>query len=407
LIIPKAPRRVLETLAELQQNEHVTQLYPSHEYIASKLDYCRLTVIRAMKWLRLNKFITWIGRVAENGWCQTSNLYTILRTIPDDSNKIDEVPSEIKEDVNPAEPELKNVTRKIKHQTNKHKLNNNNCDRGKDTAQEFMQTWFDGGPATFQIIPETAQAKLRAEGDRKFQKTIFHGQINQLYPALKRFNDEGYSIHVAVNNTDFKGRRIENVTSINGFVLDLDGGSLHDVIEATRSHDFDPTMIVETSLGRYHVYWKSNGCPLDKWPGIQKTLANRLDGDECAMSVNKTLRMPGFNHLKCNPYPVRIIHSGGGEINAKRMEFLFPPPKPKPINRDFKPTGKMWDNVEYGESEGNRDEALFKFICKMEKFGLPQHEAEFEAIRYAQACTPPLPDNDAIRKVEYVWRRYR
>jgi len=399
--MPKAPSRVLEILTELDQKDYIKKLYPSHAYIASELGYCRKTVTRAMKWLKDNNFLKWVGQIARNGWCRTTNLYTILASstkLPDDSTKIEENNSNTQ---NVPSKDIKPI-----HKYN-NKLTKDTYSPDRKITAEFLKAWFHDKPVTFQVIAETDKAKQLAESGYKFRNRIFHGSLLDHYETLLKYNANGYGIHVAVNDTDQQGRCKENIIGTNGFVLDLDGGSLDFVIEKTKQHDIEPTMIIETSPGRYHVYWKCDDCPLEKWQGIQKTIGARFDGDANSMSINKTLRLPGFNHLKAEPFLVKIIHFSFNVVEFDKMNRLFPAPKPKPINRDFKPTGKMWDNPQYGESQGGREDGLYRFVCRMEKFGLSRDEAEHHAIKYAFACSPELTEKLAIKNVATVWINYR
>lgn len=423
-MIPKAPLLTLELLTDL--NSKVHQLYPSHQWIADKLNYCRLTIIRAMQWLRKNGYIDWVGRVhklivtedgqeVDKSWAQTTNLYTITsRTIGEDASMIKEDSSKIK---NTPISKKQNVTPKV---ITTNPVKNINCklntsysymfrsiNPDREMAAEFIEAWFPRKKMTFQTIPETPQAIKLAKEDLSKGARIIHGTLDQCFDTLVKYNRAGHGIHVSINNTDYKGRKNENTVSVNGYALDLDGAPLEKVMDYTLKFNCEPIAIICSSPGKYHVYWKTDNCPKTLWPAIQKSLAKKFDGDGQVHKLNQTLRLPGFFHLKSEPVMSKIIHIGDCILPYRRARRLFPVPKPKPLRKtDFEPTGEMWENVTYGAYNGERNDMMFKFVCKMRTFDVDLNTAESEACHYAECCDPPLPEKIAKEMVRNVWNRY-
>lgn len=59
-----------------------------------------------------------------------------------------------------------------------------------------------------------------------------------------------------------------------------------------------------------------------------------------------------------------------------------------------------------GVTEGGRDDALFRLACKLRRADIPRDIAEDLVIRSAAACTPPFPQQDALKKVTSAYERY-
>ena len=137
--------------------------------------------------------------------------------------------------------------------------------------------------------------------------SIMHGSLERLSERLVKLNEAGAGIYVAVNETDGKGRKIENVKRVRAVFADLDGAPL----EGVQACPLEPHMIVESSTGKFHAYWLVDGVGLDEFSDIQAVIADRFESDPSVKDLPRILRVPGFIHRKSDPVPVRIIHESG------------------------------------------------------------------------------------------------
>lgn len=160
------------------------------------------------------------------------------------------------------------------------------------------------GIFTFQVIPE---GKAR---NAAMSPAILHGSIDELTPRLVELNRMGCGIFVMVNEGDLKGRRAENVVRVRANFLDLDGAPLDPVL-ATEA---PPHLVVESSPGRWHVYWLIDDCPLGEFQTRQQALIDRFSGDPSAKDLCRVLRVPGFYNHKYDP-PVISMLRGSHEEN--------------------------------------------------------------------------------------------
>ena len=103
-----------------------------------------------------------------------------------------------------------------------------------------------------------------------------------------------------VNRGDGKGRRKENVVEVRSVFLDLDGTRLGVLDRAA----LDPHIVVESSPGRFHAYWRVEGLPLDDFEAVQLALAARFGGDSSVRDLPRVMRLPGYCHRKGPPHAI-------------------------------------------------------------------------------------------------------
>ncbi len=270
-------------------------------------------------------------------------------------------------------------------------------------AYNFVSGWFEKTQITVQVFPESKEA-IRKAIEAEWNGAWFSGDLDNLWPKIERFNSKGCNVSIAVNDCDGAGRKMENITGVRGFFLDLDGAPLSKVKGYAKVAKTDPTYIIESSPGRYHVYWKTDFCPKAIFPGIQSTLAKKFSGDTSSAYVNKCMRLPGTFNVKKGAFMSKIIYSSDSVIPYSRARRIWKPEIPK--KEKTIPTEIKWDKVVYGACEGERNIKLFKFTCRMRSCNIDLAEAERQALLFADCCNPPLPHREALYVVRNVWRRY-
>lgn len=157
-----------------------------------------------------------------------------------------------------------------------------------DHARQFLAL-LDADPDsfTFQVFPEG--------GDRTAKAMIFHGSIDGLASQLIACNRAGAGVFVMVNAGDMNGRCAENVLRVRAHFVDLDRPGIDPLFGA----EIPPHIVVESSPGKWHAYWLAEaGASLDEFPAMQRSLAQRFDGDAVIHDVARVMRLPGFYHLK-------------------------------------------------------------------------------------------------------------
>ena len=95
--------------------------------------------------------------------------------------------------------------------------------------------------------------------DRKCGPPItLHDGIRDVWPCITAENSlgRGYGAFVTVNQTDFTGRKAENIIRARALFIDMDNADsvarAQAIIQETR---VEPSMRVMSSAGRMHAYW--------------------------------------------------------------------------------------------------------------------------------------------------------
>lgn len=250
-------------------------------------------------------------------------------------------------------------------------------------AKKFLTCLGKGEIFTFQTFGEANK------GDRTLSK-VSHGNIDQQYSALAQRNTRGAGVFVMVNEGDGKGRKKKNVKRVRAVFVDLDGAPLEPVSQAS----LKPHITLESSPEKYHAYWLVNGLPLDAFTTTQLALANRFNGDPAVKDLPRVMRLPGFIHLKNEPFQTRIItledrpsYAASELLNAFNIDLTV-------SAQAFNPTGR----IEYG----SRNNSMFEIANSLLAKGIPPDGALKRLLTAnADRCDPPLPETE----VRDIWQR--
>ena len=175
-------------------------------------------------------------------------------------------------------------------------------------------------------------------------------------PDLLDLYDQGAGAYVAINETDLKGRKTENITRIRAVWQEDDNGF-------QGALPLDPSLTVETSPTHHHRYW----LVADEWPAdtqgcadfiaIMDRMIASYASDRNVKDTARVLRLPGFvNRQHGVPHHVvRIVAATGRRYTRAEIIAAFPPilraQKKTPPQHDWKPQGdelrRIHDALEY------------------------------------------------------------
>jgi putative DNA primase/helicase len=261
-------------------------------------------------------------------------------------------------------------------------------------AQRFLTLFREGEACTFQTFADAGEARDLAR--------IMHGDIEQHGAELSALNERGAGIFVMVNFGDGKGRTAANVTGVCALFADLDGAPLEPVLSA----GLEPHAVIESSPGRYHVYWLVADCRLNEFTPMQAAIAARFHSDPTVKDLPRVMRLPGFLHLKGEPFRTRII----------QLSELLPYTRDE-IERalglvlnEEKPGKKAPARAKGGQAmpfaEGQRNAGLASIAGTMRRKGMSGAAIEAPLLAENGArCSPPLPD-DEVRIIAASVSRY-
>lgn len=189
-----------------------------------------------------------------------------------------------------------------------------NIDLGE--AQRFLDLLGAEG-CSFQTYDD------RKEKNPKLAR-ILHGTLDEHSDALVDLNRRGACIAASVNKTDLQGAAKANILEIRALFADLDGAPL----DAVKACKLRPHIVVESSPGRHHAYWRVEGVPLDEYEDLQRAVAKAFDGDPAVALLTTRARLPGFIHHKNEPFRVRLVDWAAHDpFNTDEVLVEWPPLK--------------------------------------------------------------------------------
>lgn len=268
--------------------------------------------------------------------------------------------------------------------------------------------------------------------DSKADRTLaagFHGRLDAVLSKLQKAQREGCGVYVAVNATDGKRRKMENMVAARALFLDLDGAPLPE------TWPVEPDLIVHSSslngIDKYQVWWMID--PTEdwgRWIAMQKALARHYGGDPKCTLVTQVGRCAGFLHQKdpAQPWQVRIIHDPGADpairhdldrlVERFGLDLTDEVAAPRAA-RDREPPPHGWDSdLDVAEARrllANEDNwtmtsdgavSVFKMACWLRDLGISQGLA-VELIEEFVPALPDAADHDphyVVRKVANAFR---
>lgn len=163
---------------------------------------------------------------------------------------------------------------------------------------------------------------------------VFHGEIDGFISDLQKLNKQHAGIYFMVNDGDLQGRKTENVTKVVAYFADLDGEPLRE------NYPLEPTAIIQSSEGRYQLYWRVSNAPLETFSHVQSKLASMLNADPVVKDLPRVMRLPGFYHMKGKPQRVENLFLMPNVYSAEQFMSAFDIGEPKP-KRAYVPLPKV------------------------------------------------------------------
>ena len=167
-----------------------------------------------------------------------------------------------------------------------------------------------------------------------------YGKIEDCVAGLAGYQRGGAGVFVTANRTDGEGAKAVNITSLRCVWID------DDTPRETFRTDFpiDPTAIVESSPGRYHYWWRKGHVgkfELDVFKGVMKRLVQDWGHDKQACDIARVMRLPGFYHVKGEPFMSRIVGGTGKMVPLDDLLKAFPPIEEEQIQIFDKETAEI------------------------------------------------------------------
>jgi hypothetical protein len=145
--------------------------------------------------------------------------------------------------------------------------------------------------------------------DNRLTKTV-KARLTDVAGQLQSANQRGAGIFVAINKLRRGRRCAENVTGLRGVCADFDGAPIDPVWD----WKLPPHIVVESSPGKYHAYWRvDSSVPLERFGELQRKLATVFNSDPAVANLAQIMRLPGAWHQKAEPFKTRIVYPAAVE----------------------------------------------------------------------------------------------
>lgn len=218
------------------------------------------------------------------------------------------------------------------------------------------------------------------------------------------YDREKGTLHIVLNRCSDKGRRKENVQSVRVLCVDLDSVTPLPLIK-DHIQQYQPGMVVESSPGKYHMYWKvDSSTPLSTWSDYQLGLAHYFGGDKNLKGISHSIRCPGIPRITKTgeEFLPRIVwlEKGNPSVNTLNdINKLFPDilqniedAKKEESNRrksiDLFSKGKKLSKKQLSElAESGRNDAIFAYVLRESLSSRGRHPSDTDKwITEEQAC---------------------
>jgi len=172
-------------------------------------------------------------------------------------------------------------------------------------------------------------------------------------------------------------------------VLDVDGEAGRQSLSQI-AKGLPPTPISNTGKGSHYIY---------AHPGFEvRNFAGKLPGLDFRGDGGYIVAPPSI-HPSGRKYEWAI--DPGAVPPSPMPEWLL-----KLLEQKKEANGGGIDPLKVlaGVPEGQRDETLFRYACRLRAKGMVKEEALALVLQAAKNCTPPFPEKEAKAKVESAWR---
>ena len=176
------------------------------------------------------------------------------------------------------------------------------------------------------------------------------GEVNQpladVADKLDGYQNRRAAVYVAVNamRDDATSSTKEDIERVRVLYLDLDDPACD--IEAIKACSLPVHRIVESSPGKYHVYWRVDGLTVAEVEGYARFLVKHYFADKGVWDTARVLRLPGTWNLKRVPFMTRVVYTADdltpysiAKIDAAGIEWL--PEKTKAKAADYIPPSNV------------------------------------------------------------------
>ena len=144
---------------------------------------------------------------------------------------------------------------------------------------------------------------------------------------LDAINMGGGGAFVAINeHQPRKARNKKTTTRIRAIFADFDDSTTAKKQVEDISAILEPSMVVESSEGKFHVYYIFSGpdlLPVSEFSHWQRKLVKDFGGDPKITDTSRVMRIPGYMHNKGEPFLTKIVKDSGIKYSLDDLIAAF------------------------------------------------------------------------------------
>jgi hypothetical protein len=226
------------------------------------------------------------------------------------------------------------------------------------------------------------------KGNKNTVETYTKAERDAAFLSACSHNAKGYDVYYMVNEGDgvtlgggSTPRNSAAVRYLTNCFIDADGLPLSEINQYLTSIDLEPSLVVESSPGRYHIYFTladtaASASNVKLWKSIQTALFHLSDETKTDIAVDrsmadtsKLLRVPCFTHVS-KKYTVTVLRTSAAsytlqDLAQKTSAHLFTK-TPHDPNHSYTPPQKI--------NAGERHNKLVPYALYLANLPIPDHE---------------------------------
>lgn len=157
-----------------------------------------------------------------------------------------------------------------------------------------------------------------------------HDSDRERFPGMRRIrsqaeakalNAQGFGIHMALNEFRDNVRRKDHILRVRAWSVEMDDGTKDEQL-ARIEKGLTPTLVIESKRS-FHVVWAAKDATVENFSAI---VADRLipfyNADRAAKDITRTLRAPGYYHMKDPASPFMVCEVFARNVSYSEAEML-------------------------------------------------------------------------------------
>lgn len=147
----------------------------------------------------------------------------------------------------------------------------------------------------------------------------WRGSIDAVYPKLMERQQFGWRSYFVPNYSSTGSRAAQNITACRAVFAD------DDIPRENHRTDFklEPSIIVESSKGKFHYYWLTFTEDICEWSRVQHHIIRKYQTDNVIHDPGRLMRLPCMKHE--SGFTSAIIGGNGESYTWDAIKMAFPP----------------------------------------------------------------------------------